>query len=239
MNNHLVALSVAVLGAAVFVPSAKAQGHVAFAPGPGTRASMAASPDGGMRTGFVRRRRARRFYTGSGYAPYFYSDYDSDSGDAPPPQIFIMQTAQPASPAPTRQPPESLVLELRGDHWVRITNYGQSQTDGQWSQPEPEQASNLAPAPPPATPRRTQAAAPPSELPPAVLVFRDGHKEEVGKYMIKGATIYTSTDYWSSGSWTRKVQIAELDVPQTLKLNQERDARFSLPSGPNEVMIRP
>jgi hypothetical protein len=30
-----------------------------------------------------------------------------------------------------------------------------------------------------------------------------------------------------------------LDVPATLKLNQERGAKFSLPSGPNEVMIRP
>jgi hypothetical protein len=57
--------------------------------------------------------------------------------------------------------------------------------------------------------------------------------------MIVGTTIYTGADYWSSGSWTQKVQIAELDVTATLKLNQERGAKFSLPSGPNEVMIRP
>jgi hypothetical protein len=72
-----------------------------------------------------------------------------------------------------------------------------------------------------------------------VLVFRDGHKEEIGKYTIMGATIYANADYWSSGSWTRQVQIIELDVPATLKLNRERGAKFSLPSGPNEVMIRP
>jgi len=132
-------------------------------------------------------------------------------------------------------PVESLVLELQGDHWVRITNYGQSETGGQSSEPGPERAANL----PPATPRRIPAAVPPSKLPPAVLVFRDGHKEEIGKYVIQGATIYTSADYWSSGSWTRKVQIVELDVPATLKLNQERSAKFSLPSGPNEVMFRP
>ena len=76
-------------------------------------------------------------------------------------------------------------------------------------------------------------------LPPAVLVFRDGHKQEIEKYTIVGATIYTNADYWSSGSWTREVQIVELDVPATLKLNRERGAKFSLPSGPNEVMIRP
>jgi hypothetical protein len=76
-------------------------------------------------------------------------------------------------------------------------------------------------------------------LPSAVLVFRDGHKEEIGKYVIVSGTIYTSSDYWNSGSWTRKVQIADLDVPATLKLNQERGAKFALPSGPNEVMMRP
>jgi hypothetical protein len=72
-----------------------------------------------------------------------------------------------------------------------------------------------------------------------VLVFRDGHEEEIGKYVISGTTIYTSADRWSSGSWTRKVQIAALNVPATLKVNQERGAKFRLPSGPNEVMIRP
>jgi hypothetical protein len=118
---------------------------------------------------------------------------------------------------------------------MRITNYGQSQTGGQSSQTELKPVSNL----PTATPRRVPTAEARSELPTAVLVFRDGHKEEIGKYVIMGATICTSANYWSSGSWTRKVQIVELDVPATLKLNEERGAKFSLPSGPNEVMIRP
>src|SRR4029077_944363 len=106
-------------------------------------------------------------------------------------------------------------------------------------QPDFERASKPPSPAPPANPRRTQAAEPPSQLPPAVLVFRDGHEEEIGKYLIVGATIYTSSDYWSSGSWTRKVQMADLDVPATLKLNQERGAKFTLPSGPSEVMVRP
>jgi hypothetical protein len=71
-----------------------------------------------------------------------------------------------------------------------------------------------------------------------VLVFRDGHKEEIRKYIIEGTTIYIRTNSWSYGSWTRKIQVAELDVPATLELNQERGAKFSLPSSPNEVMIR-
>ena len=150
----------------------------------------------------------------------------------------VERTAQTASPAPVPTPPESLLLELHGDHWVRITNYGQSQTDAQSGEPEPQQASDLL-SPAPATARRIPTAEPPSELPPAVLVFRDGHKEEIGKYVIVASTIYASADHWSSGSWTRKLQIAQLDVPATLKLNRERGTKFSLPSGPNEVMIRP
>lgn len=239
MNKCLLAVSLVALGVTVFVSSAHAQGRVMFAPAPPGRIGAALSR-GGVRAGFVLLHRGHRFIAGSAFAPYFYPDYDSEPGlvEAPPPQI-IEQTAQPASPAPVSNPVESLVLELQGDHWVRITNYGRSQTGGQSNQPESEWASNPPSPESRATPRRTQPAEPLGKLPPAVLVFRDGHQEEIEKYLIKDATIYTSADYWSSGSWTRKARIADLDVPATLKLNEERGAKFSLPSGPNEVMFRP
>lgn len=239
MNKRLLALTLATLGASLFVSSAKAQGRAVLAPAPAGRAGRVLSR-GGTRANFVVLHRGRRFFAGSPFAPYFYSDYDSEPGvvEAPPPQI-IEQTAQPASPAPVSNPVESLVLELQGDHWVRITNYGRSQTGGDSNQPESDRASNLPSVESPATSRRTQPGEPLEKLPPAVLVFRDGHKEEIGKYLIKDATIYTSADYWSNASWTRKAQIADLDVPATLKLNQARGAKFSLPSGPSEVMFRP
>jgi hypothetical protein len=182
-----------------------------------------------MRPAFVRQHRTRRYFTGLLFAPYFYPDYNYDSEPMiieAPPQI-IEQAAAPASQAPAPTPPDSVVLERQGDHWVRVTNYGQSQTDGQSGLPKP------------AAPRRTQANEPPSEIPAAVLVFRDGHREEIGKYVVVGATLYAGADYWTSGSWTRKVQLSELDVPATLHINEQRDAKFSLPSGPNEVMVRP
>jgi hypothetical protein len=240
MNNRLVALAFGVLGATVFSSFAQAQRHGSAA-APAGRVGTAISRSGGRRIGSLPLRRRARSLAGSAYAPYLYSDYDDydyePEVEAPPPQIFPQPTAQLASPAPASKPPESLVIELQGDHWVRITPYGPPQIVGQSNQPE--QVSNPSPAIPPATRRRTQAAKPPAELPPAVLVFRDGHQEEIGKYMIAGATIYVNTDYWSSGSWTRKVQVVELDVPATLKLNQERGANFRLPSGPEEVMVRP
>jgi hypothetical protein len=166
------------------------------------------------------------FFPGSAYAPYFYSDLGFDSAEeplaeSPSPQIVPEQSyraaASPRQPKPVEGP---VLLELQGDHWVRITSNKPPEIVGQSYQTASEQASN-----------------PPAAAPSAVLVFRDGHKEEIGKYCIMGATIRISTDYWSTGSWTQTVQIPDLDVPATLKLNQERGSKFRLPSGPYEVMI--
>jgi hypothetical protein len=78
-----------------------------------------------------------------------------------------------------------------------------------------------------------------AELPPAILLFRDGHREEATSYTIVGGTMYINANYWTSGAWTRKVQLAELDLPGTMKLNQARGVKFALPSAPNEVLTRP
>ena len=66
-----------------------------------------------------------------------------------------------------------------------------------------------------------------------------GRREEVSEYSIISGTIYSKADYWTTGSWTKKIQIADLDVPATLKINQERGLKFVLPTSPNQVVIRP
>jgi hypothetical protein len=104
----------------------------------------------------------------------------------------------------------------------------------QSTKPGPAQPSSLHPA----IVELPEAAVPQPQLPPAVIVFRDGHNEELGKYMIQGNVLFTNADYWSTGSWTRKIPLAELDIPASLKLNKERGTKFNLPSGPNEVVIR-
>jgi len=151
--------------------------------------------------------------------PYFYSDYYDSYG----PDYRAPEPAPQPAPAPqvqvTNEPlPDPVLLELRGNHWVRVTDFGG--TSG----------------PVPISP---QASAAPKETPPAVLVYRDGHAEDVSSYSIIGPTIYTKADYWTDGNWTRKIQIADLDIPATLKQNQQRGVKFDLPSGPNEVVIRP
>jgi hypothetical protein len=252
-----IAVSVAVL-VAMFAVRARAQGAFS-APGAflgaGARGSgVQMQGHGGFRGGAARGRygrsgfRGRRgyyhrggYYSRTGFitAPYFYPpDYDSGyyeeppETQAPPAQVFFVQTPAPsiqAAPAPAVDP---LVLELHGDHWVRITDSGETEMGPGTSQPTTGQVSGQRSA-------RTTSAQPAPMLPPAVLVFRDGHQEQTQKYTIIGPAIYTSANYWAGGSWRRKIPLAELDVDATLRLNQERGVRFNLPSSPNEVVIRP
>jgi hypothetical protein len=164
--------------------------------------------------------------------PYFYSGYGYDSEEAVQPQVAV-----PAS-APVQAPPaaplEPLLIEWQGDHFVRMMVSQKASTGGQSAPDYSEKSTPRSPSP-----ARKLAVQPPRELPPAVLVFRDGRMEEVSSYTIMAGTIYSKADYWTSGSWTRKIQIADLDVPATLKLNQERGLKFVLPAGPNEVVTRP
>ncbi len=237
MNSRLtIALPVVVLGATVFVSSTAAQMRRMSASAPAARTRISSRL--GTRIGFARMHHRRFFPSSVFLTPYFYPDYDDDEYEpmatqAPPPQVIVVQAAP--APAPVARSIEPLVLENQGGQWVRISNYGQSPARAQSTQPDSAPASSLRSAP--AGPK--EAAPPPAKLPPAVLVFRDGHKEEVKRYMIKGDVIFTGANYWSTGSWTRKVPVAELDVPATLQLNEDRGGKFSLPSGPNEVIIRP
>ena len=236
MINRRIKLPLAILAAMVFASSAHAQAHSAFSSPSAGRTGMAPL---GRHAGrlIAGRHHSHHSSTGSGYVPYFYDDYDSEREASEPPPQNVEATAQPAPAVAVSKP--GFVLELQGDRWVRLTNYSELQASEQSGQPAPEPASKPPSPVRVANPPRTQAAEPSTQLPPAVLVFRDGHKEEIKKYTIVGTTVYTSSDYWNSGSWTRKIQIADLDVPETLKLNEERGAKFTLPSGPNEVMMRP
>jgi hypothetical protein len=164
--------------------------------------------------------------------PYFYSDYGYDAEVAAQPQVAVPASA--LVQAPPAAPLEPLLIERQGDHFVRMTLSQKASASGQ-SAPDYSEKST----PRSSSPARKVGAQPPHELPPAVLVFRDGRKEEVSNYTIMNGSIYSKTDYWTSGSWTRKIQIGDLDVPATLKLNHERGLKFVLPSGPNEVVMRP
>ena len=171
--------------------------------------------------------------------PYFYSDTDTgyDSPEVSQPQVVVVQGSAPAVPPAPPVPRESLLIEWQGDHFVRTTRSAEASA-GEHIAPDysEKSASPVSPGVRSA-PGRKDAVEPP--LPPAVLVFHDGRREEVSEYTIVSGTIYSKADYWTTGSWTRNIQIADLDVPATLKLNQERGLKFVLPSSPNEIVTRP
>lgn len=251
MSSRLTKLwIVAVVASVAFVSSASAQMHFAGGHGSGHGPGMRPGPGGGFRPGFHgfgRFHHGGRFFGSSFYGnPYvLYPDYydygDSYDYEGPPPpppyppeQHGDQAAAQP-TPAPT--PADPLVIEYQGDEWVRVTNNPGSPASAPPA--GPMVVERVQPAGRHATIRRDQPAAPPPELPPAVLVFRDGHQEEVKGYTIMGSTLYTSADYWTTGSWTRRILIAQLDISATLKVNQQRGVKFSLPGGPGEIVMRP
>lgn len=173
-----------------------------------------------------------RYFNGFAYYPDYESDYEPGPSVGPSAQTVVMEPAR--APVPAASPVESLILEERNGQWVRIPTGKQLPVGQQVTQSDSARASTqqMVIVGPAKTPQPTP------ELPPAVLVFRDGHIEEIKRYMIQGGVLYAGTDYWSTGSWTRKILIAELDVPASLKLNAERSAKFTLPSGPNVVVVR-
>lgn len=59
---------------------------------------------------------------------------------------------------------------------------------------------------------------------PTTLVFKDGHKLEVGNYAIVGATLFDLTP-----GHARKVALADLDLEATTKANDDRGVVFQLP----------
>lgn len=62
--------------------------------------------------------------------------------------------------------------------------------------------------------------------PPTVLVFKDGHQFDVLNYAIVGDTLFDFAD-----GRTRKILLADLDLPATHKVNDDRGVDFQIPAG--------
>jgi len=62
---------------------------------------------------------------------------------------------------------------------------------------------------------------------PVVVVFKDGHQQEIanGNYAIVGDMLYDL-----SGPIAHKIKLADLDLAQTVQLNEQRGVEFSLPA---------
>jgi len=157
----------------------------------------------------------------------FYADYPVAPVTIPPQYVVTQPTTTiDAAPEPKSEP---LMIELQGNRYVRFGGTQQSTDRGINSAPDYE-ASNSALAA--QRPART-------ELAPTVLIFRDGHREQIPEYAIVGSTLYATGNYWQSGQWTKNIQLSALDIPATIQANRASGVNFMLPSAPNEVVTRP
>ncbi|MGA7629450.1 MAG: hypothetical protein WCB11_01705, partial [Terriglobales bacterium] len=61
--------------------------------------------------------------------------------------------------------------------------------------------------------------------PSTTLVFKDGHQSDVINYAIVGDTLFEFAE-----GRTRKILLAELDLPATQKANDDRGVDFQIPA---------
>ncbi len=186
-----------------------------------------------QRSGFGLRQGGWGYGLGWDYYPDYYDrgeDYARPDYEPPMPPANQQVMFAPPQPEKLIQP---ILIERQGETWVQVSGYKVASVSGQTARLQSDQTAHLGSAASGQTAQLT------SEIPPAVLVFRDGHQEEITSYTIIGNVLYAKADYWSSGEWTRAIEIANLDVPATLKLNLDHGYRFRLPSNPQEVVIRP
>ena len=206
---------------------------VPHGPRPGTPGNTNGHPSPGIVSGFHHHHGFRDggFNNGNFVGSPFWGGpfWDDDQ------QVVYEQPPAEAQPQPApvqqriveapRTPDQPLMIEWQGDRYVRVGGNAEAQNQilRDYS----------------AAPRRAGAKTVSQSLPPAVLAFRDGTRQEVSSYTIVGRTLYESGDYWTQGYWTKKIQLADLDLPETIRLNQERGVPFKLPTAPNDIVTRP
>ncbi len=163
--------------------------------------------------------------------PFFYSDYPSQPViyERPVSPVVVVQPSSTAAPAEVK--PEPLMIEWQGDKYVRYGGQRESAKSLDYSDSASNGSSTRAQLHPAQTAH--------VDLPPVVLVYPDGHREQVSDYVIANGNLYARGDYWRDGFWEKTIQLSALDIPATLRTNSQSGANFVLPTGPNEVITRP
>jgi hypothetical protein len=183
---------------------------------------------------------ARIVYPLGLFSDSFYSNalYSTGYPVAAQPPVIIVQNPPAAAATSDRipAPAQPLMIELRGDQYVRIS--GEDNSGAQMIDHEHIQTAKLS--------RRErqsgEAAVQPAaahDLAPVVLVFRDGHREQISTYTITSGILYTAGDYYTNGSWNKKIELSSLNIPETIASNRSQGVSFQLPTAPNEVIVRP
>jgi hypothetical protein len=205
-------------------------------PGSGAHVGFAGGVARGIGPHYGRRPFSRGIFLGSFWP---YSDYDPGEPyvvEGASPQFVLVQPAS-ADDSPRRARSAPLLIEWRGDRYVRFGGVEQADDPGTSAHPDYAEPTVIK-APPKPSMAATQEELNTSnrELPPTVLVYRDGHREEVSDYAIADGVIYVRGNDWQNGHWTKRIPLSALDPPATLQANQQRGVKFLLPSAPNVVI---
>jgi hypothetical protein len=205
-------LTIALLAATICLPLAVAQ-----------RRGGAGRAGFGSRGGASNR---HRHFPGGGFldSPFFYPDYEPGgpyTEEAPAPQLMMAPLADNSS---RRAKPSPLLIEWRGDRYVRYG--GAEETDQRGNPTYPDYAESAT----------TKTPAAPVSSTPAVLVYRDGHRQDISDYAIADGVIYVRGSYWQNSSQPKAIPLLALDPAATMQANEQRGVKFILPSASNVVV---
>jgi len=175
----------------------------------------------------------RHFGNARGYYPLGWLDPYADNLDAgypvasQPPVIVVQQPQAAATPEPPAAPTQPLVIELQGDRYVQVSGDPSSQAQMIDSASERRSSQTIS---------QSHGATAAGSV---VLVFRDGRSQEISAYTIADGVVYVVSDYATTGEWTQAIELASLNVPETVATNSSRGFHFQLPRASNEVIVGP
>lgn len=165
--------------------------------------------------------------------PYFSDAFYSEAAYPPgypsaQPAVIVMQAPPVAEPTTPVAPAEPLLIELQGNRYVRLSGGEASGAEIIDKESAAAEKSLVA-----------AGSYPVREPALTILVFRDGHHEEVSDYTITAGILYARGNYYTDRSWSRRIDLSSLNLPDTVAANRSRGLRFLLPSAPNEVIVGP
>jgi hypothetical protein len=158
-------------------------------------------------------------YYGFGRWPYFYSAYGYPYYGYDPWWNAWWWDNGPSSYDEDSMNQRQLAAEmnqqnLQEQDWLRQQNQDYGDQDAYARPPRPAQP---------------VAESQPQNDPATVLVFRDQQQREIHNYAIADGILYNFT-----ASRTEKIPLAVIDIPATIKANDDRGVEFHLPPPPSE-----
>jgi hypothetical protein len=151
------------------------------------------------------------------YVPYPVAVPEEDLQGQPdavyeeePPAQTVFERRREYRPAPNPTP----VGSSRDDD----SRYGERTLD-------PRESRAIAPEPAASSDTHHEMSPTSRELVPVLLVFKDGHQQEIGNYAIVGDTLFDLGAFVA-----HKIKLADLDLKQTIDKNEQRGVEFNVPS---------